>query len=86
VDIGGGVNLEQVRALWRTASAKHAPLFAGLHPIIALRESRPGVLDIRLLVGPLADAGQAARLCGYLIAAKIKCSTHPFDGQRLAER
>lgn len=86
VDIGHGSNLEQVRTLWRALRTKHARLFAGLRPIIALREDHPGTIDIRLLVGPLANAGEAARLCGYLIAAKVRCSTQPFDGQQLAER
>ncbi|HZS64316.1 MAG TPA: hypothetical protein VFA53_07460 [Xanthobacteraceae bacterium] len=85
-DVGGGPSLEQVRILWRSLSTKHGQLFSGLHPVIALRESRPGVLDIRLIVGPLADADAAARLCAALLTAKIKCAPHSFDGQRLAER
>ncbi|MEX0752504.1 MAG: hypothetical protein WD073_06210 [Xanthobacteraceae bacterium] len=86
VDIGGGSDLEEVRALWNAARAKHSRLLAGLHPIIALREARTGGLEIRLIVGPLANASAAAKLCARFGAADVMCSTSPFDGQRLAMR
>jgi SPOR domain len=84
VDIGGGSNLNRIRALWNAARNRHARLFAGLHPVVSLRDDRGG--DIRLLVGPLDDAGAAASLCARLGAAHVTCSIQPFDGQRLVER
>jgi hypothetical protein len=87
VDIGGDSSLDGLRALWASLKASHAGLFDGLRPVVAIREgSRPGALDLRLVVGPLANAGAAARLCASLAAAGQTCQPTIFDGQRLALR
>jgi hypothetical protein len=43
-------------------------------------------MELRLVVGPLVNAGAAARLCGTLAASGLACQPTIFDGQRLALR
>lgn len=86
VDIGSGSNLNEVRALWNAAKAEHPRLLGGLRPIVAVREDKTGATDMRLIVGPLANAGAAARLCASLGAADVMCSTRPFVGDNLPAR
>ena len=88
VDLGGDRTVDALRALWNSLRAgKHASLFAGLRPLVAIREGgKPAGVELRLVVGPLTNAGAAARLCGALAAAGLACQPAVFDGQRLALR
>ncbi len=86
VDIGSGSDLDEVRALWNAAKAEHPRLLGGLRPIVAAREDNRGGTDMRLIVGPLTNAGAAAKLCASLGAADVMCSTRPFVGQNLPAR
>jgi len=87
VDIGGEQSFDGLRALWASLKASHATLFEGLRPVAAVREgANPGVLELRLVVGPLSNAGAAARLCATLAAAGLPCQPTVFDGQRFALR
>ena len=47
------------------------------------REVRVVDLQLRLVAGPLNDAGAAARICAVLTENKRPCETAIFDGQRL---
>jgi hypothetical protein len=85
VDIGGDPSLEGLRARWASLKAGHAALFEGLRPLVAIREGGKSV-ELRLVVGPLANAVAAARLCASLSAAGQACQPTIFDGQRLALR
>ena len=84
VDIGSGSDLDEVRILWNAAKAQHGKLIGNLRPIVVRREDHAGNADYRLVVGPLANAGAAAKLCATLGAADIMCSTRPYQGERLA--
>jgi len=87
VDIGGHSTFEGLRSLWTGLKANHAALLEGLRPVVAVRESaKPGVLELRLVVGPLNNASTAARLCASLIAGGLPCQPAIFDGQRFALR
>lgn len=88
VDLGGDRTVDALRALWTSLrSGKHAALFESLRPLVAIRESgKPNGVELRLVVGPLANAGAAARLCGTLAASGLACQPAVFDGQRLALR
>jgi hypothetical protein len=83
VDIGSGSTLEEVRALWNAAKSQYGKLIGNLRPIVVRREDRAGSPDLRLVVGPLANAGAAAKLCAKLGAADVMCSTRPYQGERL---
>jgi hypothetical protein len=88
IDVGGDRTVDALRALWTALrNGRHGNLFEGLRPLVAIRENgRPTGVELRLVIGPLANAGAAARLCGSLAAAGLACQPTVFDGQRLAAR
>ena len=55
---------------------------AAVHPL-QLRAPELG-MQLRLVVGPLHDAGAAARICAVLTENNRPCETAIFEGQRLA--
>jgi hypothetical protein len=86
VDIGGASNFEGLRLLWTSTKGSNPALFDGLHPIVALRENgRTRAAELRLIVGPFADAEAVTRLCATLAAAHRYCQPAGFEGQRLAD-
>jgi hypothetical protein len=85
VDVGGNASVEGLRSLWTTLKAAQPALFEGLRPLITVRDGqKPGVIELRLVAGPLPNASIAARLCAALSAAGRACQPAVFDGQRLA--
>jgi hypothetical protein len=86
VDVGGAINFEGLRVLWTSTKSSNAALFEGLHPVVAVREnSRTKNVELRLVVGPLANIEGAAHLCANLSATRRYCQPVAFEGQRLAE-
>ncbi|MBR1155390.1 hypothetical protein [Bradyrhizobium sp. JYMT SZCCT0428] len=86
VDLGTANSVPGLRALWRglLKSRSNAPL-AALRPIIVIKESTNGLgMQLRLVAGPINDAGAAARICAVLAENKRNCETAIFDGQRLS--
>ncbi len=50
-----------------------------------IKEGTNGLgMQLRLVAGPLNDAGAAARICAVLTENKRNCETAVFDGQRLS--
>jgi len=85
VDLGGANSVNGLRALWRglLKSRANAPLLP-LRPIIVIKEATNGLgMQLRLVAGPLHDAGDAARICAVLAENNRPCETTVFDGQRL---
>ncbi|WP_051379195.1 hypothetical protein [Bradyrhizobium murdochi] len=86
VDLGSANSVNGLRALWRglLKSRSNAPLTA-LRPIIVVKEGVNGLgMQLRLVAGPLNDAGAAARICAILAENSRPCETAIFDGQRLS--
>ncbi|MBR1277743.1 hypothetical protein [Bradyrhizobium sp. AUGA SZCCT0283] len=86
VDLGSANSVNGLRMLWRglLKSRSNAPLTA-LRPIIVIKESTGGLgMQLRLVAGPLNDAGAAAKICAVLTENKRLCETTIFDGQRLS--
>ena len=86
VDLGSANSVNGLRMLWRglLKSRSNAPLTA-LRPIIVIKESSKGLgMQLRLVAGPLNDAGAAAKICAVLTENKRPCETTIFDGQRLS--
>ena len=86
VDLGSANSVNGLRMLWRglLKSRSNAPLTA-LRPIIVIKESTNGLgMQLRLVAGPLNDAGAAAKICAVLTENKRPCETAIFDGQRLS--
>ncbi len=87
VDIGSGLTLEALRLRWNTIRAAHPQLFENLAPIVSVKElPRANRIELRLVAGPLADAGAAAQLCAALAPFRLYCQPTMFDGQHLALR
>jgi len=90
VDLGGAQTVQALRARWQAVRSVHPQLFDGLRPIMAVRDvagrdpARPGRVELRLIVGPLASADAVAQLCASLATARVACQPAVFDGQRLA--
>jgi hypothetical protein len=85
IDLGGGTNVDALRALWIAAKARHAGLLDNLRPIIAIRENtRPSGVELRLVAGPIGSAATAAKLCTSIVATGAICQPAVYDGQRLA--
>ncbi|WP_050630791.1 hypothetical protein [Bradyrhizobium viridifuturi] len=86
VDLGTANSVNGLRALWRglLKAKANAPL-AALRPIIVIKENSNGLgMQLRLVAGPLNDAGTAARICAGLSLVQRTCETAIYDGQRLA--
>ena len=85
IDLGTAATVEGLRNLWTSIKGTQAPLIEGLRPVVAVRDgAKPGSLELRLVAGPLANAGVAAKLCAALGDAGLTCAPAVFDGQRLA--
>jgi len=85
VDVGGATNYEGLRTLWHSTKSSDPTLVEELFPVVAIREnSKTHGVDLRLVVGPVADSEAAARLCTTLSAAHRYCQPVAFEGQRLA--
>ncbi|HMM88717.1 hypothetical protein [Bradyrhizobium sp.] len=86
VDLGTANSVNGLRALWRglLKSRSNAPL-ASLRPIIVIKEGTNGLgMQLRLVAGPINDAGAAAKICAVLTENNRHCDTTVFDGQRLS--
>jgi hypothetical protein len=85
IDLGSAVNFDALRVLWNATKAGNAPLLDGLTPLVKVRENgKSGAPELRLVVGPLAGAEVAAKLCGVLIASR-SCQPAAFEGQQFAQ-
>jgi hypothetical protein len=85
LDLGPGTTVEALRGQWTTIRAQHGAVLDGLRPLVAVREAG-GAFELRLIVGPLANAPAAARLCAVIGATGRPCQPAAFEGQRLALR
>jgi hypothetical protein len=86
VDIGSGLSLQALRARWQTLRVTHAALLEGMQPIVTVRETQHGKIELRLVVGPIAQPGAAAQLCQALTMFGMFCQTTVYDGQHLAQK
>lgn len=85
VDLGGEPNMNALRARWTNLRAGHVPVIGNLRPLVSVREgNRPGSVELRLIAGPVSNAGEAARICASLQTKGVNCVTAVYDGQRLA--
>jgi hypothetical protein len=76
--------MDGLRARWANLRGNHGGLLANLRPLVSIREgTQPGSMELRLIAGPLSNAGDAARACASLQAKGVNCQTSVFDGQRL---
>ena len=85
VDIGSAVSIQALRARWAGIRSAHPQLFDGLAPTVSLSETpqsnRP---ELRLVLGPIASANAAAKLCTTLERFRLTCQPTIFAGRHLA--
>jgi hypothetical protein len=87
VDIGSGLTVEALRTRWLSIYSAHPRLFEGMKPIISVREiPRGSRVELRLVVGPIAQSDGAAQLCASLTQFGLSCQPTLYDGQRSALR
>jgi hypothetical protein len=86
VDLGSANSVNGLRMLWSgLLKSRSNALLTALRPIIVIKEATNGLgMQLRLVAGPLNDAGAAARICAVLTENKRPCETAIFDGQRLS--
>ncbi|MEH2555708.1 hypothetical protein V1286_003237 [Bradyrhizobium algeriense] len=86
VDLGSANSVNGLRALWLgLLKSRSNALLTALRPIIVIKENTNGLgMQLRLVAGPLNDAGAAARICAVLTENKRPCETAIFEGQRLS--
>jgi hypothetical protein len=87
IDLGTDTSMDGLRSLWANLRGNHGTALEGLRPLVSVRDgAKPGSVEMRLIAGPLANAGAAARTCAALQTKGVACQTTIFDGQRLALR
>jgi hypothetical protein len=85
VDIGSAVSIQVLRARWLGIRSAHAQLFDGLMPVVMLREvPQTGRVELRLVVGPLANPEAAGKICSALERYRLGCQPTLFSGQHVA--
>jgi hypothetical protein len=84
-EIGTASSLKALHARWAGIRSTHLQILDGLSAVVALRENpRSHKTELRLVVGPLANAAVAAQLCASLTAVQLSCLPTMFDGHNLA--
>jgi len=85
LDVGGATSYEGLRTLWKTTKSVQAELPEEVYPVVTVRENgKTHGVELRLVIGPIADVELASRLCGTLSAAHHYCQPVSFEGQRLS--
>ena len=77
--------MARLRARWAAFKSAHGALAEGLRPVVSIREigqNKP--VEMRLVVGPIADVHAATTMCAALAGSPFMCHPAVFDGQRLA--
>ena len=81
-DVGGALSFKSLHAHWAALRSAHPQLFDGLRPAVTLREAtRSSRTELRLVIGPFANAAAAAQLCVTLAAFRQPCQPTMFDGR-----
>ncbi|HLL27700.1 MAG TPA: hypothetical protein VKT73_08620 [Xanthobacteraceae bacterium] len=87
IDLGGEMSIDGLRARWANIKGNHGAALEGLRPLVSVREGvKPGTVELRLIAGPVPNAGDAAKVCASLQTKGVACRTTEFDGQRLSLR
>ncbi len=84
VDLGGASTIEALRIHWTALKANYGPLLEGLRPLAAQHPKRPTGITYRLVVGPLPNVNEAARLCARFPVTRTGCHPAKFAGVQLA--
>ena len=87
IDLGGDMSIDGLRARWANIKGNHSVLLEGFRPLVSVREgNKPGTVELRLIAGPVPNAGDAAKVCANLQTKGVACRATEFDGQKLSLR
>lgn len=86
IDLGGARSIDALTIHWATMKVKFGPLLQGLHPVVSIRERKPGVPELRLIAGPLQSPEAVTQTCMAIVAARGPCRPAIFSGQQLTQR
>ena len=85
IDLGPALSMARLRTRWDAFRKSQGPAADGMRPLVSVRETAQNKpVEMRLVVGPLADVSAAAQLCASLAGSQFPCQPAVFDGQRLA--
>ena len=85
VDVGNATSMKGLQTRWTSLLTAHPQLFAGLQPLVSLRENpRTNRAELHLVIGPFSNAEAATQICGALVAFRTACQPTMFDGSHLA--
>jgi hypothetical protein len=83
-DLGPALTMTRLRSRWSKLATERPELVKGLRPLVTVRELGAGKpVEIRLVVGPIANVNAATEFCSILAPAQYLCRPAVFDGQRL---
>ena len=83
-DIGTARSRKALQARWMALRAAYGQVLDGLRPVVTVRDNpRSNRIELRLVVGPLANAEEAAQLCSSLANLRQSCQPTMFRGRRL---
>jgi hypothetical protein len=84
VDLGPALTMARLRSRWSKLAAERPDLVKGLRPLVSVRDAGTGKpVEVRLLVGPMANVNSATDFCQSLASPQYLCRPAVFDGQRL---
>ncbi|MGZ3409673.1 MAG: hypothetical protein ACXWKA_04895 [Xanthobacteraceae bacterium] len=84
VDLGPALTTTRLRARWAKLAKERPDLVKDLRPLITVHDTAPGKpVEVRLVIGPLANVNAATEFCAMLASPQYVCQPSVFDGQRL---
>ena len=81
-DIGGSGNIRDIRALWASIQPGLHDQARTVQPLLVFQDGAP-MQQLRLVLGPVANAGDVATLCAMMPPSIETCTVAPFNGQPL---
>lgn len=83
IDLGGARSIDALTIHWSSMKLKFGPILNNLQPVVAIRERKPGVPELRLIAGPMQSPQDATSACMTIVSARLPCRPATFAGQRL---
>ncbi|WP_146604529.1 hypothetical protein [Rhodoplanes roseus] len=85
IEVGAPASIDGLKALWtKLREGQSGDLLADLKPAVALRDGgKPGIVEMRLVAGPVPTSLAASRLCASLAISGVACRATPYKGQML---
>ncbi|MEZ5841572.1 MAG: hypothetical protein R3D02_14465 [Hyphomicrobiales bacterium] len=83
LDLGSAASMSELASKWAALNTVYGPALKGLTPVAAISEDVDRQIALRLIVGPFANAADAAARCAEVQSAGNPCKPAIYEGQRL---